>query len=56
MGPQSVLGDYVIDLMHDKNEAIRQMCENALVIIGVSFFQEPTIRLSFISVVIISGA
>ncbi|CAJ0580815.1 unnamed protein product, partial [Mesorhabditis spiculigera] len=34
MGRQSVLGDYVIDLMHDKNEAIREMCETALVIIG----------------------
>lgn len=34
MGPQSALGAYVIDLMHDKNPAIREMCETALVIIG----------------------
>nr|CDJ89894.1 Kinesin-associated domain containing protein [Haemonchus contortus] len=34
MGPDSALGAYVIDLMHDKNPAIREMCDNALVIIG----------------------
>ncbi|CAI4231132.1 unnamed protein product [Auanema sp. JU1783] len=34
MGPQSTLGAYVIDLMHDKNSSIREMCSNALVIIG----------------------
>ncbi|CAJ0942680.1 unnamed protein product, partial [Mesorhabditis belari] len=34
MGSNSILGDYVIDLMHDKNESIREMCETALVIIG----------------------
>ncbi|KAK6025723.1 cation efflux family protein, partial [Ostertagia ostertagi] len=35
MGPDSALGAYVIDLMHDKNPAIREMCDNALVIIGM---------------------
>ncbi|EYC21463.1 hypothetical protein Y032_0019g3837 [Ancylostoma ceylanicum] len=34
MGADSALGAYVIDLMHDKNPAIREMCDNALVIIG----------------------
>ncbi|KHJ88076.1 cation efflux family protein [Oesophagostomum dentatum] len=34
MGTESPLGAYVIDLMHDKNPAIREMCDNALVIIG----------------------
>ncbi|WKY00350.1 hypothetical protein Q1695_014866 [Nippostrongylus brasiliensis] len=34
MGSDSALGAYVIDLMHDKNPAIREMCDNALVIIG----------------------
>ncbi|KJH53168.1 cation diffusion facilitator family transporter [Dictyocaulus viviparus] len=34
MCADSTLATYVIDLMHDKNPAIREMCENALVIIG----------------------
>uniref|UniRef100_A0A0R3PGN1 Kinesin-associated protein n=1 Tax=Angiostrongylus costaricensis TaxID=334426 RepID=A0A0R3PGN1_ANGCS len=34
LGADSALGAYVIDLMHDKNPAIREMCDNALVIIG----------------------
>lgn len=37
MGADSALGAYVIDLMHDKNPAIREMCDNALVIIGVRY-------------------
>lgn len=39
MGADSALGAYVIDLMHDKNPAIREMCDNALVIIGVRYWQ-----------------
>ncbi|PAV87979.1 hypothetical protein WR25_20255 [Diploscapter pachys] len=34
MGDNSILGAYVIDLMHDKNTAIREMCDHALTIIG----------------------
>lgn len=37
MGDNSILGAYVIDLMHDKNTAIREMCDHALTIIGVPF-------------------
>uniref|UniRef100_A0A0K0CUR2 Kinesin-associated protein n=1 Tax=Angiostrongylus cantonensis TaxID=6313 RepID=A0A0K0CUR2_ANGCA len=34
LGADSALGAYVIDLMHDKNPTIREMCDNALLIIG----------------------
>ena len=45
MCPQSALGAYVIDLMHDKNTAIREQCENALIIIGVSYREQCTNKL-----------
>lgn len=41
MGPDSAIGSYFVDLMHDRNAAIREMCDNALLILGVSIPYSP---------------